>query len=99
MVNKPLARWTGLVVLMLWLGPQVALAAASEAGTMVIVADSRSQAGWLAGLSNLYNESLLYFTLLTVVVIPAVGAILGKLTDLLMSRLGVDLKSRVLAER
>jgi hypothetical protein len=33
------------------------------------------------------------------VVIPAVGAILGKLTDLLMSRLGVDLKSRVLAER
>ena len=98
-MNKPLARWTGLVVLMLGLAPQAALAATSEAGTMVIVADSRSQAGWQAGLSNLYNESLLYFTLLSVVVIPAVGAILGKLTDLLMSRLGVDLKSRVLAER
>jgi hypothetical protein len=36
---------------MLGLAPQAALPAASEAGTMVIVADSRSQ----AGLSNLYN--------------------------------------------
>lgn len=99
MVNKPLARWTGIAVLLLWRAPQAGLAAASEAGSMVIVADSRSQAGWQAGLSNLYNENLLYFTLLTVVAIPVVGAILGKLTDLLMSRLGVDLKSRVLAER
>ncbi len=92
--------WIKLILpaLLLWLAPAVALAAAGQAEPIVIVADSRGLSGWRAWLANLHNESLVYFTLVTVAVIPTLGAALGGLTDFLLARLGVDLKSRVLAE-
>lgn len=68
------------------------------ADRIVIVADSRQFTGWKAWWANLYNESHLHFALLTVVLIPLLGTLLGVITDFLMARIGINLKSRVLAE-
>ena len=46
----------------------------------------------------MYNEGHLVFALVTVIIIPVVGVILGFLADVVMSRLGIDLKNRALAE-
>lgn len=74
------------------------LLAGEKAATVVIVADSRHLSGLAARWVNIYNESHLYFALLTVVSIPLAGAILGGLADVLMGRLGINLKSRKLRE-
>jgi hypothetical protein len=52
----------------------------------------------LAWWANLYNESHLGFSLVTILLIPTLGTALGILTDFLMSRIGINLKSRTLAE-
>jgi hypothetical protein len=62
------------------------------------VADTRKFTGWEAWWTNLYNESHLYFTLVTVVSIPIIGFLFGVLADIIMARIGLDLKSRELAE-
>lgn len=79
--------------------PEFALAAGGgKVENIVIVADTRKFTGWEAWWTNLYNESHLYFTLLTIVLIPTIGVIFGVLADFLMSFIGIDLKSRELAE-
>ncbi len=87
-----------LVVAALAMLPQIAIAAGPAAAPIVIVADTRKFTGWEAWFTNLYNESHIYFALLTVAVIPIVGVILGMLADVVMSRIGIDLHSRDLAE-
>lgn len=71
---------------------------AEGGSTIVIVADSRRLTGLWAWWANLYNESHLEFALVTVLVIPMAGVILGSLADFLISRIGIDLRSRVLRE-
>jgi MFS superfamily sulfate permease-like transporter len=88
----------GLVLLAPLLFPQAALAAGDKASPIVIVADTRGLKTWAQWWANLYNESHLYFTILTVITIPVVGLIFGILADLIMSLIGLDLKSRELAE-
>ena len=78
--------------------PEMVLAAGEKAAPLVIVADTRKFTGWEAWWTNLYNESHFWFTMLTVAIIPVVGVILGILADIVMSRIGIDLKSRELAE-
>jgi hypothetical protein len=78
--------------------PEIVAAAGPKAAPLVIVADTRKFTGWEAWWTNLYNESHFYFTLLTVVIIPVVGLIFGILADLIMGHIGIDLKSRELAE-
>jgi hypothetical protein len=74
-------------------------AMAAEGGEpIVLVADSRRFTGWTAWWMNLYNESHLYFALVTIVVLPACGLIMGAVTNLALKRLGINLRSRVLAE-
>jgi hypothetical protein len=94
--------WTkimGLGVMAVLLLPEIALAAGGgPAGTLTIVADTRKFTGWEAWWTNLYNESHFYFTLVTVISIPIVGLIFGILADIIMARIGIDLKSRELAE-
>ena len=93
--------WTKITTLiagLLLFCPALALAAAEKAAKLVIVADTRKFTGWEAWWTNLYNESHVYFTLLTVVIIPLVGVIFGTIADLIMSHIGIDLKSRELAE-
>ncbi len=87
-----------LLMLFLSLGLEPALAAGGGGAAIVIVADSRNLTGLLGWWANLYNESHLYFTLLTVVLIPLIGSIFGLLADFAMKRIGIDLKSRELAE-
>lgn len=78
--------------------PSIVFAAGGKAENIVIVADTRRFTGWEAWFTDLYNESHFYFTLLTVIVIPVVGLIFGILADIIMARIGIDLKSRELAE-
>jgi hypothetical protein len=73
-------------------------AAGGGGEAIVIVADSRRFSGLLAWWANLYNESHLGFSLVTILLIPTLGTALGILTDFLMSRIGINLKSRTLAE-
>lgn len=65
---------------------------------IVIVADSRRFTGLRAWWTNLYNDSHLLFALVTVIVIPVIGLLLGKLTSAAMARIGINLKSREVAE-
>jgi hypothetical protein len=82
----------------LWLTAGTAFAAGGGSEPIVIVADSRKLTGVMAWWANLYNESHLYFTLLTVVLIPLIGVIFGVLADVIMHFIGIDLSSRDLAE-
>jgi len=87
-----------------WMRPALVLLAllpakAAEGGrAIVLVADSRKFSGWRAWWANVYNESHLYFALLTIVIIPLLGLVMGRLTGFVLSRIGINLKSRVLAE-
>ena len=91
-------KLTGIAAAAMLMMPDVVLAAGEKASLLVIVADTRKLSGWEAWFANLYNESHLYFTLVTVVTIPIVGVLLGLLADLVMTRIGIDLKSRELSE-
>jgi hypothetical protein len=91
-------RIFGMAALLWGLLPGLALAAGEKAAPLVIVADTRKLSGWAAYWANLYNESHFYFTLATVIIIPVVGLIFGVLADLIMGHIGIDLKSRELAE-
>jgi hypothetical protein len=91
-------KFTSLAIMAFVLMPEMALAAGEKAAPLVIVADTRRFTGWQAWWTNLYNESHAYFTLVTIIVIPLVGLIFGVLADLIMGHIGIDLKSRELAE-
>ena len=84
--------------MMLLLSPVSSMALAKKAETMVVVADTRGLTGWQAWCSNLYNESHLLFALLTITTIPALALILGRLTSWCLARLGINLRTRQLAE-
>jgi len=92
---KSIMAWMGMLTLLL---PELVLAAAEKVAPMVIVADTRKLTGWEAWWANLYNESHVYFTIVTVISIPVIGLIFGILADLVMKRIGIDLSSRELAE-
>jgi len=89
---------TTLVAMAFVLMPEIVLAAAEKAAPLVVVADTRKLTGWEAWWTNLYNESHLYFALLTVALIPLVGLIFGVIADIVMGYIGIDLSSRELSE-
>ena len=94
----PLVRRLALIMTTIWLTAQTALAAGGGGEPIVMVADSRKLTGLMAWWANLYNESHLLFTLLTVVLIPVIGVIFGVMADYIMHFIGIDLSSRDLAE-
>jgi hypothetical protein len=71
---------------------------AAEPTNTVIVADSRKFSGWQAWWANLYNDSHLWFALITIVILPVTALLLGRLTGWFMTHLGINLRSRELAE-
>jgi hypothetical protein len=75
-----------------------AMAAAPSGDRMVLVADSRRYTGLMAWWTNLYNENHFMLALATIITIPALGLVMAKLTDFVLARIGINLKSRVLAE-
>jgi hypothetical protein len=91
-------RIIGFGFMVILLTPGLALAAGEKVANLVVVADTRKLTGWEAWWANLYNESHLYFTLVTVIIIPVIGLIFGVLADIIMGHIGIDLKSRELAE-
>jgi hypothetical protein len=93
--------WTKITGTALFLGvmlPELALAAAEKAAPLVLVADTRKLTGIMRWWADLYNESHVWFTVLTVVLIPVIGLIFGVIADIVMSHIGIDLHSRDLAE-
>ncbi|MFH2046596.1 MAG: DVU0150 family protein [Pseudomonadota bacterium] len=97
-MRKIWIKLTGMITMVFLFSVETVLAGGEKASLLVIVADTRKLSGWEAWFANLYNESHLYFTILTVVSIPIIGVIFGVLADLVMSRIGIDLKSRELSE-
>jgi hypothetical protein len=93
------SRLLGLITVLLLLPTQLfAAGGADMPDLMVLVADTRKYKGWEAWWGNIYNEGHVVFALITVIIIPLAGVILGLLADVVMSRIGIDLKSRALAE-
>ncbi len=85
-------------VTLLLLLPSPLLALAAKGESMVVVADSRGTTGWRAFLANLYNESHVLFALLTITTVPLLALALGRLVSWGMGRLGINLRTRQLAE-
>jgi hypothetical protein len=96
---RPTASRVILIITTLWITVQTAFAAGGGgAAPLIIVADTRKLSGMMAWWANLYNESHVYFTIATIIIIPIVGMIFGLLADWVMHFVGIDLKSRELAE-
>lgn len=94
-MKEKLSRLWWSLMAMIVLCPGFALAAGGgNEAPIVIVADTRKLTGVMAWWANLYNESHLQFMLLTIVLIPVTGVVFGVLADLIMSRIGIDLKSK-----
>ncbi|MBF0376345.1 MAG: hypothetical protein HQK72_02575 [Desulfamplus sp.] len=87
-----------LIIMVCVLMPQTVLAAGEKAAMIVIVADTRGLTGVLHAWGTLYNESHIYFSLLTIVLIPVIGLIFGTVADIVMKGIGIDLEHRELAE-
>jgi len=83
---------------MILLGPSLSLAAGGGGSPIVIVADTRKLDGVMAWWANMYNESHVQFAILTIIIIPVTGVIFGVIADIIMNWIGIDLKSRELAE-
>lgn len=97
-MKKLWLKLTALYTFLFVLLPCKAMAAGGGGELIVIVADTRRFSGWQAWWTNLYNDTHLGFALVTIILIPIIGVIMGVLADIVMSRIGIDLKSRDLAE-
>jgi len=100
-VSKTRRLWT-LIVGLLGMGlgwiPDWVWAGGEKAANLVIVADTRRVSGIMKYFANLYNTNTLLFALWAVVLTVLYGALLGLLMDWLVSRTGIDLKTRKIIE-
>ncbi len=98
-MKKLWAKITALAIGIGLLAPEFVLAAGGgPVEKMVIVADTRNLSGIMAWWANMYNESHVQFTFLTIIIIPVIGLFFGLLADVVMGWIGIDLKNRELAE-
>jgi hypothetical protein len=89
---------TGCALLLPVLMPSIVLAAEKKAD-VVIVADTRQVDGILYTWAEMYNESHLFFAVVTMISIPLLGVVLGFIADFFMTKIGIDLEHRELAEK
>lgn len=74
-------------------------AGGGEASEIVVVADTRVISnGILRYFADVYNSNIVLFAVWSVVLTAAYGGFLGFLMDRIMSRTGLDLKSRKIVE-
>ena len=73
MMRKLWTAIAGSFVMLLVMMPSLALAAKKAAANVVIVADTRRLDGIMLWWAQMYNDSHLYFTILTIIIIPTVG--------------------------
>ncbi|MBU1168919.1 MAG: hypothetical protein KKD44_05065 [Proteobacteria bacterium] len=91
-------RISTMVLTALLVLPAVVFASGEKAAAVVIVSDTRKLEGILRWWGDLYNESHLQFSLLTILLIPLIGLLFGIIADLVMRTIGIDLGSRELSE-
>ena len=91
-------KWFSFSSLVSLILPALVCAAGGPVAPMVLVADTRKLDGVMGWWANMYNESHIQFTLMTVVLIPLIGVIFGVIADIVMTWIGIDLKHRDLAE-
>jgi hypothetical protein len=89
--------WVWMVAAILWM-PSLAMAADEGANELVCVADTRVVSGVEKYFADLYNFNILMFAIWAVVLTAAYGSFLGWLMDAIMSRTGLDLRSRKIVE-
>lgn len=77
MMRKLWTAIAGSFVMLLVMMPSLALAAKKAAANVVIVADTRRLDGIMLWWAQMYNDSQLYFTILTIIIIPTVGCLFG----------------------
>ena len=87
----------GCYAMMLCFMPTVAMAK-KALRNVVIVADTRRLDGLMLWWAQMYNDSHLYFMIVTIIIIPITGCIFGVLADVVMNHIGIDLKHRKAAE-
>jgi len=79
--------------------PGLALAAGGSATDLVVVADTRVlHSGIMKYFADLYNFNIWLFAVWATVLTAVYGCFLGVLMDIIMSRTGIDLKSRKIVE-
>lgn len=91
-------RLLALATVLSLLVPASVWAAGEKAAALVVVADTRRVTGVMKYFSDLYNTNIWLFAVWAVVLTAAMGATLGFLMDFIMSRTGLDLKSRKIIE-
>jgi ABC-type Fe3+ transport system permease subunit len=88
-----------LALALIAMTPAVIWAAGGGATEIIVVADTRVLSeGFSKYLANLYNVNVLLFAVWAAVLTALYGAFLGFLMDFIMSKTGLDLKSRKIVE-
>ncbi len=87
----------GCYAMLMCFMPTVAMAK-KALRNVVIVADTRKLDGLMLWWAQMYNDSHLYFMILTIIIIPITGCIFGVIADIVMNHIGIDLKHRRAAE-
>lgn len=90
------AKLFGLLTFVFLISPR--LFAEEGGGGDILVADTRKLHGLEQWWGNVYNDGHWPFVIITVIVIPTCGMILGLLADLVMNNLGIDLKKKAVSE-
>ena len=93
------SKLIGMCAALYLLAPACAWAAGEKASLLVVVADTRRvPSGILRYFADLYNSDPWMFAIWAAVLTALYGAFLGFLMDFIMSRTGLDLKSRKIIE-
>jgi hypothetical protein len=101
---KKLKVWIIVGVILGFILPGVAIAGGDKATELIVVADTRvlTDGGYYTAfmhyMADAYNANILVFAIWCTVLTAVYGALLGFLMDFLMSRTGLDLKSRKILE-
>lgn len=79
--------------------PALAMAAGGSASELVVVADTRVlNSNIIRYFADLYNFNPMLFAVWAVLLTAAYGCFLGVVMDFIMTRTGLDLKSRKIVE-
>ncbi len=101
---KQVKTWVIIGVLLGFVLPGIAAAGGGAATELVVVADTRviqdtgHYHAFMKYMADAYNSNILVFAIWCTVLTACYGAFLGFAMDFLMSRTGLDLKSRKIIE-
>ena len=89
----------GLCMTLYLMLPALVWAGGEKSSALVVVADTRRiHSDILKYFANLYNTNIWLFAIWAVVLTAAYGGFLGVIMDFIMSRTGLDLRSRKIIE-